>query len=330
MENYFSIKEGTAFKGPPDGPVMPEPSDPVLVVGTVAYDTVETPFESTEKALGGSAMYFASAASLFTDVHLVSVVGGDFDTSELDFLRKRGVDLSGLEVQEDQETFHWSGEYHYDMNTRTTHATDLNVLASFEPQVHEDARKAPLAFLGNIDPNLQIDVLDQLDGARLVAADTMNFWIENTPQPLKEVLARVDSLIINDEEAREIGDTPDLIESMRRIQGLGPEVVVCKKGEHGAVLANRTDWFAAPAFLHANVHDPTGAGDAFAGGFMGTLAATDEVDDMALRRAVVYGTASASLAIEDFGPRALAEATREDVEKRARKLAKFSRFPPID
>ncbi len=312
------------------GPSMPEPSDAVLVVGTVAYDTVETPFEATEKALGGSAMYFASAASLFTDVHLVSIVGGDFDLDELGFLRKRGVDLDGLEVREDQATFHWSGEYHYDMNTRTTHATDLNVLEDFQPDVPERARQAPMAFLGNIDPNLQLDVLDQLTGEPIVSADTMNFWIENTPEPLEEVLARVDSLIINDEEAREIGDTPDLIEAMRRVQGLGPDVVVCKKGEHGAVLANRGEWFAAPAFRHADVHDPTGAGDAFAGGFMGTLAAVDEITDTALRRAVVYGTAAASIVIEDFGPRALAEATREDVEARARKLAKFSRFPPIE
>lgn len=306
-----------------------QPADPVLVVGTVAYDTVKTPFDEADHALGGSATYFASAASLFTDVHVVSIVGGDFDLDELDYLRKRGTDLSGIQVEPDEETFHWSGEYDYDMNTRTTHATDLNVLTNFAPLVPINAETAPLCFLANIDPNLQLDVLDQLRNQRLVAADTMNFWIENTPQSLDEVLARVDTLIINDEEAREIGDTPDLIESMRRVQGLGPEIVVCKKGEHGALLANRSNWFAAPAFLHADLHDPTGAGDAFAGGFMGTLAAVDEITDTTLRRAVVYGTAAASIAIEDFGPRALAKATLDEVEDRARELAKFSRFPPI-
>ncbi len=304
-------------------------TDPVLVVGTVAYDTVKTPFDEIDKALGGSALYFSASASLFTDVHLVSIVGGDFDTDQLDPLRKRGVDLDGVDVLEDEATFHWEGEYHYDMNTRTTHATDLNALEAFQPTVPDDAQDAPLAFLANIDPTLQQDVLDQLTGDALVAADTMNYWIENTPHALRDVLANVDALLINDEEARELADTPSLVEAMRRIDALGPDVVTVKKGEHGSVLAHQDDWFAAPAFLHADVADPTGAGDAFAGGFMGTLAAEKTLTHRALRKAAVYGTAAASLVIEDFGPRALFDATRDDIEDRALELARFAKFPPL-
>jgi sugar/nucleoside kinase (ribokinase family) len=308
---------------------MAEDAADVLVAGTVAYDTVETPFKDVQKALGGSATYFASAASLFTTTHVVSVVGGDFEIGELTFLRDRGVDLSGIEVIEDGETFHWSGEYHYDMNTRTTHATDLNVLEDFDPHIPEDARDVDQVFLANVDPELQLEILDQLEADPFVAADTMNFWIEGKPEALKDVLARVDALLINDEEAREMADTPHLTEAMRRIQGLGPDVVVVKKGEHGCVLANGPDWFSAPAFLHADVNDPTGAGDAFAGGFLGTLAAADEMDDDALRKAAVYGTASASIVIEDFGPAQLENADRSLIEKRAKRLASFAQFPEI-
>ncbi len=304
-------------------------SDDVLVVGTVAYDTIKTPFDEVERVLGGSACYFSSASSLFTGTHIVSAVGHDFDMDALDFLAKRGVDLTGINVHDDQETFHWSGEYHYDMNARTTLATDLNVLEAFQPTVPASARSAPVVFLANIDPELQLDVLDQVPDGRLVAADTMNFWIEGKPKELKEVLSSIDILILNDEEARELADTPSLVEAIRRIQGLGPQAVVVKKGEHGCVLANRDHWFAAPAFIHADVRDPTGAGDAFAGGFMGTLAALDGVDDMGLRKAAVYGTACASIVIEDFGPAALAKATREDVESRARELSRFAQFPEI-
>jgi sugar/nucleoside kinase (ribokinase family) len=309
---------------------MAEPaSEHVLVVGTVAYDTIETPFAEVDKALGGSATYFSSAASLFTQTHLVSVVGGDFEMGELAFLRDRDVDLSGIEVVDDGRTFHWSGEYHYDMNTRTTHATDLNVLEDFQPDVPDEAREAGLVFLANVDPELQLDVLDQLEADPFVAADTMNFWIEGKPEKLKDVLARVDALLINDEEAREMTDTPHLTEAMRRIQGLGPDIVVVKKGEHGCVLANGSDWFSAPAFLHADVTDPTGAGDAFAGGFLGTLAAEPDIDDDALRKATVYGTASASLVIEDFGPSSLEAASRDMLEKRAKRLEEFAQFPDI-
>ncbi|MDX1611383.1 MAG: PfkB family carbohydrate kinase, partial [Candidatus Thermoplasmatota archaeon] len=288
--------------------------DPVLVVGTVAYDTIETPFEKAERVLGGSACYFATASSLFTPTQLVSIVGGDFEMAALDPLRERKVDLSGLEVREDEATFHWSGEYHYDMNTRTTKATDLNVLTSFDPVVPEGARDAPLVFLANIDPELQLDVLDQVNDPRLVAMDTMNFWIEGKADALHEVLQRVDILIINDEEARELADTPSLTQAMRDIQKMGPNAVVVKKGEHGCMLANGTHWFSAPAYLHADLHDPTGAGDAFAGGFMGTLASLEQTTDKALRKATVYGTACASLVIEAFGPHALSRASREDVE----------------
>jgi len=320
-----------SFRPRLDARMMPEPSpDPVLVVGSIAYDTVKTPFDEVQKSLGGSATYFSGAASLFGEVDVVGTVGGDFDLDDLAFLEDRGVDLSGVEVREDGETFHWEGEYHYDMNTRTTHATDLNVLEDFEPVVPEHARDTPLVFLANIDPDLQLDVLDQLTGDPLVAMDTMNFWIENRPQALKDVLARVDVLLINDEEAREMADTPHLTEAMRRIQGLGPDIVVVKKGEHGSVLANGSEWFAAPAFLHADVTDPTGAGDAFAGGFMGTLAETHELDDDALRRGAVHGTAAASLVIEDFGPARLSQVDRGHLDKRAAQLGEFARFPPIE
>lgn len=305
-------------------------ADPVVVVGTVAYDTVKTPFETAEKTLGGSALYFSASASLFTDVNLVSIVGGDFDLDALEPLKERGVDVTGLDVLEDEQTFHWEGEYHYDMNMRTTHATDLNALEAFQPELPEAYREAPLAFLANIDPNLQRDVLDQLTPEALVAADTMNYWIENTPQALQDVLAHVDTMLINDEEARELADTPSLVEAMRRIKALGPDVVTVKKGEHGSVLAHEGDWFAAPAFLHADVTDPTGAGDAFAGGFMGTLADESTVTHKSLRKAAVYGTAAASIVIEDFGPHALLDASRKDVEDRALELAQFARFPPLE
>lgn len=304
-------------------------ADPVLVVGTVAYDTIKTPFGSAERVLGGSACYFSGASSLFAPTHLVSVVGEDFDHAELGFLAQRGVDLSGLATVEGGRTFHWSGEYHFDMNTRTTHATDLNVLTGFDPVVPEAARRSPVVFLANIDPELQLKVLDQVASPRLVAADTMNFWIEGKPDPLRDVLARLDVLVINDEEARELAGTPHLTEAVGAIRDMGPGVVVVKKGEHGCLLANGEDLFVAPAFLLANVTDPTGAGDAFAGGFMGILASAGGLSDAALRRATVYGTACASLVIEDFGPGALAKATRRDIDARAERLAQFARFPEL-
>ncbi len=308
---------------------MPEDPEPVLVVGTVAYDTVKTPFAEAERVLGGSATYFAHAASLFSDVHLVSIVGDDFDLDELVHLRSQGVDLDGLEVRQGQETFHWSGEYHYDMNARTTLATDLNVLTEFDPVVPEAGRQAPLVFLANIDPELQLKVLDQVEAPRVVAADTMNFWIEGKLDALKEVLDRIDILIINDEEARELAEQPSIVDAMREIQAMGPEAIVVKRGEHGSLLANGSHWFGAPAFILADLHDPTGAGDAFAGGFMGTLAAQPEITDQVLRKASVYGTACASLVIEDFGPRGLQKVDRATIEDRAKQLAHFARFPDI-
>lgn len=309
--------------------MSPGRPDPVLVVGTVAYDTVKTPFAEAERVLGGSATYFAHAASLFSPVHMVSIVGDDFDLEELAHLQDRGVDMEGLEVLEGRQTFHWSGEYHYDMNARTTLATDLNVLTEFDPVVPGPARQAPLVFLANIDPGLQLKVLDQVEAPRLVAADTMNFWIEGKLDALKDVLDRIDILLINDEEARELAEEPGIVDAMREIQAMGPDAIVVKRGEHGSVLANGDHWFGAPAFLLADLHDPTGAGDAFAGGFMGTLAAQPEITDPVLRKASIYGTACASLVIEDFGPRGLQKVERGAIEDRARKLAHFARFPEI-
>lgn len=272
----------------------------VLVVGSVALDTVETPFGKAEEALGGSAVYFSAAASIFGPVSVVGVVGEDYPTEALGFLEERGVDLEGLETAPGK-SFRWSGVYHYDMNNRDTLDTQLGVFADFRPKLTPAAKQAKYVFLGNIDPKLQLDVLDQVEDPELVACDTMNLWIEQSRDDLLKLLERVDVLLLNDAEARQLADEPNLIRAADWIRDVGPSLVVVKKGEYGATLYG-DDWlFFIPGYPLENVFDPTGAGDAFAGGFIGHLASVhpDRTRED-LRRAMVFGSATASFAVEDF------------------------------
>ncbi|MGD2045151.1 MAG: PfkB family carbohydrate kinase [Gemmatimonadota bacterium] len=287
----------------------------ILCVGSVALDSVETPFGKADRVVGGSAVYFTAAASLFSSVRVVGVVGGDYPLGELDFLRERGADLSGIE-QREGESFFWAGKYHFDLNTRDTLETKLGVFADFEPKIPEEFRSARYVFLGNIDPVLQHDVLDQVESPDVVACDTMNFWIEGSREALLDLLGRVRILIVNDEEVRELADEANLLKAARWVQERGPEIVVVKKGEHGAILF-ADDWlFFVPGFPLEEVYDPTGAGDAFAGGFVGYLANRDSLDPSDLRRAMVYGSVMGSFAVERFSVNRLVELPFADVEQR--------------
>ena len=271
----------------------------ILVVGTVAFDTVETPFGRAERILGGSATYASLAARVVgAPVHLNAVVGRDFPDGHVEALAERGVDVEGLVRDPEGETFFWAGRYHYDLNTRDTLATHLNVLATFEPDLPAAYRTPEIVCLGNLDPTVQTSVIDQTDGEGLVVADTMNFWIENTPDALAETLGRVDVLVINDEEARQLSGQPNLVRAARAVREMGPATVIVKKGEHGALLFCGDDVFAAPAYPLEDVIDPTGAGDTFLGGFAGHLARVGSTDAEAMRQAVVVGSALASFAVE--------------------------------
>lgn len=298
----------------------------MLVVGSVAFDTIHNPRGVHPRILGGSATYASVAASYFTSVDLVGVVGRDFPESATRLLRDRGVDLTGLEAQ-DGKTFHWEGRYSDDLSSRTSLATELNVFAAFQPKLPEAYRSAPFVMLGNIDPDLQRDVLDQVRKPRLVVADTMNFWIEGKPEALAKTLARVDVLVVNEEEARQLGKSHSLVKVARTLQAMGPRIVIIKKGEHGAVLFDGEDIFIAPAYPLGEVVDPTGAGDTFAGGMLGYLARAGQADHASLRRAIVYGSALASFCVEGIGLERLTNLTRADIDARYesfRKLVHFS------
>ena len=297
----------------------------ILVVGSVALDTVETPFGRADEALGGSAIYFAAAASLFVPVRLSGVVGDDYPLDRLDFLRRRGVDLQGLERREGP-SFRWSGVYSYDLSSRETLDTRLGVFADFRPEVPPAHRGCRYVFLGNIDPELQLRVLEQVENPGFVACDTMNYWIEGSYEALLEVLGRVDMLMVNDGEARELAGDHSLARAARWIQSRGPRHVVIKKGEHGAVLISDDEIFFAPGYPLEEVFDPTGAGDAFAGGLLGHLAGTRGADGAALRRAVVYGCALGSFACEGFGPGRLAEIEPGEAEARVADFRRMTRF----
>jgi sugar/nucleoside kinase (ribokinase family) len=295
----------------------------ILVVGSVAFDSVKTPFGNKDDVLGGAAMYFAVAASYFTEVSIVAVVGEDFPEEHMTYLRQKGIDLSGLERQKGN-TFRWKGEYGFDLNTRTTLDTQLNVFANFSPKLLGVHRSKEYLFLGNIDPDLQRAVLEQMKRPKLVACDTMNYWIANKRESLLKTLAMVDVLVINDEETRQLADEPNLIRAARRILTWGPKMLVIKKGEHGVLMLGPNSVFLAPAYPLENVLDPTGAGDTFAGGLMGYLAATGNQDDAAMRRAVVYGSVMASFTVMDFGPRVLGNLTYPEIEARYREFRKIS------
>lgn len=306
----------------------------VLAVGTVAFDSIETPFGAADQVLGGSATYITLAARYFSEpVRLVGVVGYDFPDAYLDVLRRGGVDLEGLKADPDGLTFAWKGRYHYDLNQRDTLATDLNVLQTFDPVVPEAYRDSRIVCLGNLDPTIQRRVLEQVERPDLVVCDTMNFWIEHTPDSLRETLALVDCLIINDAEARELSGEPNLVKAARAIRDMGPDILIIKKGEHGALLFADGTVFSAPAYPLEDIHDPTGAGDTFAGGFAGYLARSGTYDADSLRRAVIYGSAMASFCVERFGPERLIGLGEEELDQRVdafRELAHIPAFAPLN
>ncbi len=300
----------------------------ILVVGSVAFDTVETPFGRAEKVLGGSASFFAVAASFFAPVNLVGVVGGDFGEKELAAFRGRAVDLEGLERM-DGDTFHWQGKYSYDLNSRDTVRTDLNVFELFKPKIPAKYRASEFVFLGNIDPVLQRDVLSQVDRPKLVACDTMNFWISRKLEELKKTLAQVDVLLINDAEMRELSGEWNLVRAARAIQKMGPKTLVVKKGEHGVVMFSDGGFFAAPAYPLEDVFDPTGAGDTFAGGFLGYLAGAPVLDDETFRRAVIMGSTLASFCVEAFSLDRLLRLTRAEIDERFRLFKRLTSFESV-
>lgn len=297
----------------------------VLVVGSMAYDSVITPEDKRDKALGGSAMFFSSAASFFTPVNLVAVVGEDFDKQELDFLIKRGVNLDGL-ATEKGETFRWKGRYLDDMNERETIYTHLNVFEHFDPVLPESYRNNRFVFLANINPDLQYNVLDQIEKPDFVAMDTMNFWITGTPDELQKTLEKVDALIINDSEVRLLSKEQNIMIGARKIQEMGPRILIVKRGEYGALLIHGNSFFNCPAFPVEQLFDPTGAGDTFAGGFVGYLARTGVVDNENLRRAVVYATALASFCVEAFSADRLKELTTLEIQNRTEEIYHMTRF----
>lgn len=297
----------------------------VLVVGSIALDTIETPFGMASDTVGGSGTFFSAAASLFGAVQLVGVVGDDYPLEQLRFLEERGVDLSGVE-RRPGESFRWSGVYSYDLNSRETRETRLGVFADFQPKLPERFRDTRYVFLGNIDPELQLDVLRQVDAPRLVACDTMNFWISGKREALLELLSRVNLLMVNDSEARELSGDHNLLRAARWIQRHGPEMVIIKKGEHGAMLFTRDLIFNAPGFPLEDVYDPTGAGDAFAGGFVGYLARCDELTDEHLRRAMIYGSALGSFSVERMGVERLINLKAQEVHDRVRAFHGMTTF----
>lgn len=288
---------------------------PVLIVGSMAFDDLELPSGSAKDVVGGSATYSAFAASSFTDVRVVAVVGDDFPTATLSEMNARGIDTAGVERAKGR-TFRWAGRYDQDLVHRTTLDTQLNVFAEFRPKIPAAYRTSPIVLLGNIHPALQIEVLDQVERPRAVIADTMNFWISGERETLGEMLKRVDILVINDEEARQLSGHVNIRRAARAIHALGPKRLIIKRGEHGALLFDEQGVFAAPGFPLEDVVDPTGAGDSFAGGFIGYLATQPELSALALRRAMIHATATASFCVEAVGTRRVAEVSRVDVAAR--------------
>jgi sugar/nucleoside kinase (ribokinase family) len=303
-------------------------TSPVLVVGSVAFDTVRTPFGSGDEVLGGSATYFSMAASFFTKVQLVAAVGEDFKDADAAPLRQRGVDLGGL-TRVPGRTFRWEGEYGYDLNTAKTLRTELGVFATFRPKLTAALRESAFVFLANIDPEIQAEVLDQVKGPRFVACDTMNFWIEGKPEALRKTLARVDALLINDAEARQLAGEPNLVRAASAIRRMGPATVVVKRGEYGAVMFSKEKAFSVPAYPLESVLDPTGAGDSFAGGFMGHLARDGRLTAESFRQAVVLGSVMASLNVEDFSLKRLARTREDEIRERYRDFQDLTGFAEL-
>ncbi|SRX52500.1 PfkB family carbohydrate kinase [Aequorivita sp. CIP111184] len=299
----------------------------LVIVGTVAFDAIETPFGKTDKILGGAATYIGLAASQFNvDAAIVSIVGGDFPKEDLKMLEAKGMDISGLEVVENGKTFFWSGKYHNDMNTRDTLITDLNVLADFNPQVSEKYRDAEVVMLGNLHPLVQLSVIEQMDSPKLIVLDTMNFWMDSALSELMKVIAKVDVITINDEEARQLSGEYSLVKAAHKIMEMGPKYVVIKKGEHGALLFSDDDVFFAPALPLEEVFDPTGAGDTFAGGFTGYLAKTGDYSYENMKNAIINGSALASFCVEKFGPERLLKLSNSEVHQRLQQFKSLTQF----
>ena len=300
----------------------------ILVVGSVAFDSVETPFGVVEDVLGGSATYFSTSASYFTDVSLVAVVGRDFPEEHADFLKSRNIDLRGLS-RNPGDTFRWKGRYGYDLNEAQTLETKLNVFESFKPSIPSEYADAEYLFLANIDPDLQMEVLSQVKNPRIIASDTMNFWISSKPESLRKVIGMVDILIINDAEARQLSQEPNLVKSARKILALGVKTLIIKRGEYGVLMFTGTSIFAAPAYPLEKVFDPTGAGDTFAGGFMGYLANTGNLSEAGIRQAIIFGSVMASFTVEDFSLNRLKCLDYREIEERYRGFKAMTHFEGI-
>jgi sugar/nucleoside kinase (ribokinase family) len=301
----------------------------LLVVGSVAFDAVETPFGKRDKMLGGSAAHFSLSASYFTDVRVVGVVGGDFGDEELAVLEGHGVDTSDLERIPDGKTFFWRGRYDFDLNTAHTLDTQLNVFADFKPKLSEAAKQSRLVFLGNIQPDLQRGVSAQIKGAELVAIDTMDYWINTVRDSVLEAIRGVNVVIINDAEARQLVGEPNLIKAARKILSEGPRALVVKRGEYGAALFTPDTYFAIPAYPLESVFDPTGAGDTFAGGFMGYLDSRETIDEAAMRRAMIFGSVMASFNVEEFGTERVRRLTHAEINERFRAFKQMTHFEEI-
>ena len=300
----------------------------VITVGTMAFDAIETPFDKVDKIVGGSATYVAYAAANFVQpVQQISIVGNDFPQEEMDELRSRGIELDGVEIVPNKKSFFWSGKYHTDMNTRDTLITDLNVLEDFNPIVPDSYQGAEFLMLGNLMPKLQLSVINQLKvRPKLIVMDTMNFWMDIALDDLKEVLKKVDVLLVNDGEARQLSGEVSLVKAAHKILEMGPKFLIIKKGEHGALLFHESHVFFAPALPLEEVFDPTGAGDTFAGGFIGHLAKTKDISFENMKTAIIVGSAMASFCVEKFGPTRLKEITKADIDERLNEFVQLVNF----
>ena len=297
----------------------------ILVVGSVALDSIETPFGKRDEILGGSATYFSLAASLFSKVDIVAAVGKDFPADARAMFRKKGIGTDGLKIRHGK-TFRWKGRYEYDLGAAHTIYTHLNVFKDFKPEIPDDLKNSRFVFLANIDPDLQHSVLSQMNRPKLVACDSMNYWIENKRRSLERLLKKVDILLLNDAEARELSGEPNLIKAARKLVSSGPKAVIIKRGENGVLYFSKDEHFVAPAYLLESLYDPTGAGDTFAGGMMGYLASAKKTDESAIRKAVIYGTIMASFAVEDFGIKRLSGITMRDVRARYKQFERVTKF----
>ena len=299
----------------------------LVIVGTVAFDAIETPFGKTDKILGGAATYIGlSSAQFDIDPAIVSVVGGDFLQSDIQMLQSKGINTQGLEVVKEGKTFFWSGKYHNDMNSRDTLATELNVLETFTPQVPDSYKDAQVVMLGNLHPMVQMSVIEQMHDPKMVVLDTMNFWMDIALDDLKKVISKVDVITINDEEARQLSGAYSLVNASKIIMEMGPKYVVIKKGEHGALIFHEDEMFFAPAMPLAEVFDPTGAGDTFAGGFTGYLAKTGDYSFESMKRAIIYGSCLASFCVEKFGTQRMEHLTKKEIDSRLQKFKSLTQY----